>query len=679
VRYFGDYELLEEIARGGMGIVYKARQLSLNRLVALKTLPPAFALDPYRLQRFRNEAAIAARLSDSRILEVHDVLEADGIPVLVMPYMDGPDLHKIIKFRTQTRVTEGDATQASRTQPGDRSYLDAVLPFLDQLVDAVAVLHEAGVVHRDIKPSNVLIDLKGNVRLSDLGLARLGEGADLTRPGSELGTPGYMAPEQYEGQSKPDARVDVFGLGATIYCALTLALPYGRQRITPRIPLPKPPSARQRLLTADDDAVLLKALEPGRNDRYASALEFREDWRRIRHGLIPRVRRIGPIRRLGRMLRRHPIGSAYATVLASVMTLALASWSFMPVSPDAPRWVRIRSDRPIRRFAIVPLDRQTGQPRASETVTLDGGLASEVDLKARPGDYLIEMEWPDRPFHEVYRHVPRPEEEAHPGMYGHNSWKKRGNSLDLPRIKAPRLDVLTEMVRFSGALEYQIPTGPSLPKSGRTVAVAPFWLDRTEVTVGAFREVNGGRPPRTMTAAMGPPSPAIDRLAISNLDHDQAIAYAERLGKRLPDISEYLFAARNGGAQTRYPWGSQPPPNCREPWTLGPVGGYTLDRLMSDPSVVGLYSNVAEWTSTWQPVEAPPPPGTTSPPQFVRRRMVCGAPVSILDGNLKDRIKDPDCSGGTAERATIDQATILGGAGIRGTRSDRPRFLGRSR
>jgi serine/threonine-protein kinase len=668
------FEILEVLGRGGMGIVYKARQLSLNRLVALKTLPPAFAADPMRLQRFRNEAAIAARLSDSRILEVHDVLEADGVPVLVMPYIDGPDLQRIIKYRLRVRDAHSQGSQASRTRAGEQSYLDALLPFLDQLVDAVASLHQENVLHRDIKPSNVLCDLKGNVRLSDLGLARLGEGTDLTRPGSELGTPGYMAPEQYNGQSKPDSRADVFGLGATIYHALTLTLPYGRERITAREALPKPPSARQRLLTPDHDAVILKALEPDREDRYKSAQEFREDWWRIRQGFIPRVRRIGPIRRLGRFMRRHPVGSAYTFVLAGFLTLSLAAWYFAPVHPDAPRWVRIHSDLPFRRFALVPLDQATGRPMGAAAVIHDIVPATQVDVKAGPGDYLIEIEWPDRPFHEVYRHVPRPEEQGHPGAYAHRSWITVGRVLQLPSIQAPPIKVLDDMVLFAGLAGFPVPPPSGTLTPSKTVDVAPFWLDRTEVTVGAFKAINRRNPPRSMPPGLFRGRPEEDRWAIRCLEADQAISYAERFGKRLPDVNEYLCAARNGAEGTTYPWGFEPPEDCRTPWVFGPVGGYARDRLRSHSDLEGLYSNAAEWTSTWNAADVGLPPGAF-PPEVGRQYVVCGAPPDVLDGE----IADPDCARGTAERTAADRFRPYNGVGLRGARSDRPRFLPPSR
>src|SRR5207244_2451785 len=164
---------LEEIGRGGMSIVYRARQRSLDREVALKVLPPAFAADPARLARFRREATVAAGLRDSRILPVFDVLEAEGVPILVLPYVAG----------------------------------------------------------------------------CDLGLARLGHEVSVTAPGSELGTPGFMSPEQWHGSEDVDSRADVFGLGVMLYQALTLEWPYGKDRITTKALPPIPIHQRQPLLS----------------------------------------------------------------------------------------------------------------------------------------------------------------------------------------------------------------------------------------------------------------------------------------------------------------------------------------------------------------------------------------------------------------------------------------------
>src|SRR5207253_3253238 len=197
----------------------------------------------------------------------------------------------------------------------DRAYLGKMLPLLDQVVDAVTAIHQAQVLHRDIKPSNVLVDQQGEAWLSDFGLARLEKVGAGTSPGVAVGTRGYMSPEQTRGE-EIDARADLFALGVTIYQALTLHLPYPRE-VTPESP--EPPSRSQPLLAGDFDAVLLKVLAADRDKRYGSSVEFRDDWRSVRQGLLPKAVPAGPVQRLARRVRRHPW-----TVAAGVAAVALA-------------------------------------------------------------------------------------------------------------------------------------------------------------------------------------------------------------------------------------------------------------------------------------------------------------------------------------------------------------------
>src|SRR5262245_10825358 len=165
------FEVKEEIGRGGMGIVVRARQLSLNREVALKVLPPTLAGDVARLDRFRHEATMAAALTNSHILPLFDILEISGVPVLVLPFIVGQNLARLISNHRASREKLGGAERRAF----DQKYLQLVLPLLDQLLEAVAVIHEVKILHRDIKPSNVLIDAHHHLWLADFGLAQLKE------------------------------------------------------------------------------------------------------------------------------------------------------------------------------------------------------------------------------------------------------------------------------------------------------------------------------------------------------------------------------------------------------------------------------------------------------------------------------------------------------------------------
>ncbi len=377
------FRLLGELGRGGMGLVYRARQLSLEREVALKVLPPLLAADPDRLERFRREATLAASLTASHVLPVFDVVDADGVPVLVLPFIDGPNLGRLVEDRRTEQARDRDRLAA------DREYLDRLLPLLDQLVEAVAVIHRADILHRDIKPSNLLVDREGGLWLADFGLARLGRESGGTAPGQAVGTPGYMSPEQAAGRQDLDGRADLFSVGVTIYWALTLRAPYGTDKVDEAALLPPPPSRHQPLLSSDMDAVLLKALEPDRRHRYATAAALRDDWRRVRQGLVPHARRLGRLGHLGRRLRRHRWLVGTVAISALLLT-ALGAVALRPAAPPPGRFVRdvrLDSEPPGAAAVLVPID-EYGELQPDRAIRPPGKTPLTVPA-VPPGEYLM--------------------------------------------------------------------------------------------------------------------------------------------------------------------------------------------------------------------------------------------------------------------------------------------------
>ena len=205
---FGEYELLEEIARGGMGVVYRARQVSLNRIVALKMIKSGEVATEEDVHRFKTEAEAAAQLDHPNIVPVFEVGEHDGQHFFSMRFVDGPSL--------QDRLREGPLP------PKDAA---AVVKLISE---AVAYAHKRGIVHRDLKPANVLIDSDGQPRVTDFGLAKtITDASGMTVTGQILGTPSYMPPEQANGRTDEIGPLsDVYSLGAVLYCLLTGRPPY---------------------------------------------------------------------------------------------------------------------------------------------------------------------------------------------------------------------------------------------------------------------------------------------------------------------------------------------------------------------------------------------------------------------------------------------------------------------
>jgi serine/threonine protein kinase len=246
---FPQLEILEMIGQGGMGFVFKARQPKLERLVALKILPPSFAADPAFADRFTREGRVLARLNHPNIVTVHDFGQANGFFYLLMEFVDGVNLRQ--------------AMRAGRFTP------EQALNVVPRICEALQFAHNEGVLHRDIKPENILLDAKGRVKIADFGIAKLlGESAakgHLTDSGGTLGTPHYMAPEQIENPASVDHRADIYSLGVVFYEMLTGELPLGKFQ---------PPSQKVQVDVRLDE-VVLHALEKEPARRYQQASEVK--------------------------------------------------------------------------------------------------------------------------------------------------------------------------------------------------------------------------------------------------------------------------------------------------------------------------------------------------------------------------------------------------------------------
>jgi TolB-like protein/predicted Ser/Thr protein kinase len=311
---FGEYELLQEIGRGGQGVVYRARQKSLNRTVALKVIGLGQWSSTPHLKRFRHEAEAAASLEHPQIVPIYEIGERDGSCYFSMKFVEGGRLDDVGK---------GDPMSARRAAE-----------LLVKIARTVQFAHEHGILHRDIKPGNILLDKNGEPHLTDFGLARLIEQeSTITNSFEVLGTPSYMPPEQAAGHAQElTPAADVYSLGAVFYHMLTSEPPFagGTTYETIRMVLesePRNPRARNAKVDFDLATICLKCLEKDSTRRYQSAAALADDVERwLRHEPI-QARRSGIFRRASKWVRRNPaITTLAAVILALAIVVGIMSW-----------------------------------------------------------------------------------------------------------------------------------------------------------------------------------------------------------------------------------------------------------------------------------------------------------------------------------------------------------------
>lgn len=311
----GDFEIIAELGRGGMGTVYRARQLSLNRTVALKVLSAAMAQTPGLIKRFVTEAHAAAKLHHTNIVAVYAQGEHDAHLFYAMELIDGEGLERVMR-----RPESGLAPR----QPS-RDYR-RLARLISEAADALQHAHAQGVIHRDIKPQNILLGRDGRLHVTDFGLARLLDEPGVTISGEMLGTPAYMSPEQVGAdRRKIDHRTDLFSLGVTFYEMLTGSRPFDgvtRDQVVARICTTEPVSPRKldNTIPIDLETICLRALEKDPARRYQSADELAADLRRFAENQPIRARRVGPIEKAIKWSKRNP--GPTAVMALSVAMLA---------------------------------------------------------------------------------------------------------------------------------------------------------------------------------------------------------------------------------------------------------------------------------------------------------------------------------------------------------------------
>ncbi|MCI0464808.1 MAG: serine/threonine protein kinase, partial [Gemmataceae bacterium] len=303
---FPGYDILGQLGRGGMGVVYKARQQSLDRVVALKTLRADVGAGPDELSRFRREAEAVARLQHPNVVQIYEIGAHDGQPFFALEFVDGGSLDRKVNGVPQP------APQAAQ--------------LVEVLARAIEAAHQCGVIHRDLKPANVLLTADGVPKITDFGLAkRIDLDTAGTQSGAILGTPHYMAPEQAAGKTKDvGPTADVYALGAILYELLTGRPPFLGETMLDTLEQvktaePAPPRRLQPKVPRDLETVCLKALAKEPRRRYLTARELAEDLRRCVAGEPIRARPVGVWERGLRWARRRP--TAAALVVVSVLTV----------------------------------------------------------------------------------------------------------------------------------------------------------------------------------------------------------------------------------------------------------------------------------------------------------------------------------------------------------------------
>jgi formylglycine-generating enzyme required for sulfatase activity/tRNA A-37 threonylcarbamoyl transferase component Bud32 len=368
------YEILGVLGRGGMGVVYKARHLTLKRIVALKMVLAGEHASPQQKARFRLEAEAVARLQHPNIVQIHEVGESGGHPYCALEFVEGGNLAGKMDGKPLT------ARESAR--------------LAETLARAIQLAHSRNVVHRDLKPANVLLAIDGTPKITDFGLARqMDSDSGETQAGAVIGTPSYMAPEQASGRAnEAGPQADIYALGAILYECLTGRPPFKEKTVVEtldqvRSQEPVPPSRLQPNLPLDLETICLKCLRKEPEKRYASAAELADDLARYQRGEPIQARPVGRIERAVKWVKRNPVVAAL--MLVAVLGVAGVVWKYF----DAERAKGLAEERQSK--AEKARDFLVSILRIAETDSLGGNITAR-EILAR-AEARIPKEFEDQP------------------------------------------------------------------------------------------------------------------------------------------------------------------------------------------------------------------------------------------------------------------------------------------
>jgi WD40 repeat protein len=454
VRYFGDYEIESELARGGMGVVFRARQISLNRPVALKMILAGQLANETDVKRFYTEAEAAANLDHPGIVPIYEVGQHEGQHYFSMGFIEGQSLSQHLSGGPLATRRAG--------------------ALLVAVAEAIDYAHQCGVIHRDLKPSNILLDPKGNPRVTDFGLAKRMQGdSGLTGSGQIMGTPSYMPPEQAGcTRAAVGPAADVYALGATLYCAITGRPPFEAATAMDTVlqvlsDEPVPPRRLDPSIPRDLETICLKCLEKRADERYASAAAFAADLRRFLTGEPIAARPVTPLERLAKWARRKPtLAAAYtfgllAMLLGGLGGAAMWQWRIAEGARDAAKSAQVEAEW--------QRDRADAARRAADT-------ARDAEQKARVAEQAARVETVRQ--REVFERF----DYGRTVQVAHQEWRENNVPATLALLEGTRHDLRGWEWRYVNRLCH----GELLMLTGHLgwVATAAFSPDGSRIVTG---------------------------------------------------------------------------------------------------------------------------------------------------------------------------------------------------
>jgi len=594
-----DFEIIRELGSGGMGVVYLARQKSLDRLVAIKVMRGHLGSSAAEIADFRREPAKAAKLEHPNIARIHMVGSEAEVPYFVMEYVPGRSLKDVLTECHPPAKPGGEITSTHAFGRPGASYVSRVAQVVLEIADALQYSHEHGLVHRDIKPGNVLIDAGGHPHLVDFGIAKALDSETLTS--RVMGTPFYMSPEQaHIAEIKVDHRTDVYSLGVVLYEMLTLQRPFERETFTQVFAAIRefdPPPVRRRNpdVPVDLQTICHKAIRKEPKNRYASAGDLAEDLRRFLDHRPPLGQPETFLERAQRRLSRHRVPVAWAATL--LLTLTITMWATGAFAAEGIAWITLDAvPRGLEvEYRATPLDEVSGLPlEDADPIELGTGPLEERTLRA--GYYSITAQSGEL-FGETVVNV------------------KVGDRRALPTLTLKTTEEATNgMVLIPPGLFTPGVTRPDVPTVRDPVRIGAFYVDPFEVTNAQYREfveATGYAAPEAWPEEW---NSAWDDRPVAYVTPRDAEAFAAWAGKRIPLHLEWRRVA-GGPDDANYPWGDSGEElslddvkeranvgKLQQPKTwdafvqnVEPVGSRPGD--VTAEGVHDLYGNVAEWTT----------------------------------------------------------------------------------